>query len=361
MKFRHFTALIVLIASMSGCYMVADPDRKIIAKFGDEEISRGDLKEIIGNLPDEQKPLIQSRSDLLDFLNSHLEGRIKETEARELRIDGKIEVDRNQARAIYLARHPEYAPIENATDPTGIGISKGELIALQAEMAFGIDDIEAILYQDAAFEYLVQQYIQQERPQISDADFESAYAKHKNSLMTFETIEFYGMRFPEAPGARQEAVKARKRIADGEEFDAVLESYLNISEQLGISAALENNPTNPKFAQFWYTVTGAQEGDIFGPVHLEAYDQLITGPDGRPVAQRQPEAWAVIKVVKAHAPRQKTLDESKQDLAMPILREQVMAQLREQYGVEVYPDELPRPEGYGDQFKNQMIKTRIGE
>ena len=363
MNFRPAPALILMFAaaSLSGCYMIADPDRKIVATYQGEEIQRGDLRDIIREMPDEERPLIQSRDDLLDTLNHHLNSLILAAEARELRIDEKITVDRAQARAIYLTKHPEYATIEHATDPTGIGISKAELIALQAEMGFGIDDIEAELYQVAALDYLTQEYVRTEKPKISDADFEKAYEENRDALMTLEVVEFYGVRFPIAPGAQEEAIRARKSIDDGVPFDSVLERYLNINQQLGISAALENNPTNPKFVRFWHTVTGAKPGDIFGPVYLESYDQLVQGPDGQPVAQPQPQAWVVIKIDKVHPARQKTLEEAKAELAMPILRDKVMDKLRQQYGVEVFPEELWRPEGYGNQFQGQMIKTKADE
>ena len=34
-----------------------------------------------------------------------------------------------------------------------------------------------------------------------------------------------------------------------------------------------------------------------------------------------------------------------------------MDQLRAQHGVEVYPDKLPDPAGFGDQYKDSMIDT----
>lgn len=361
MLLRHAAALLMISLICPGCFMIADPNRKVVATFEGEPIRREDLKQVIREMPDDERPLIQSREVLLDTLNDYLNTRIKAAEARILRIDDKLEVDREQARQIYMAKHPEYRTIENATDPTGIGISKSDLIALQADMEFGIDEEMQKLYQEAALEYRTQEYIEAERPKITDEEFEAEYERSKESLKTFEVIDFIGIRFPVAPGAQQEAVKARKRIDDGESFDNVLESYLEINPNFGVRAAFENNPAKTQFVQFWYRVTGAKQGDILGPVYLPEHDQVRETADGQLQSVRQPNAYVVLQVIESIPARTKTLEEAKPDLAVPILRDRVMEQLRAEYGVEVFPDELWRPEGYGDQYKNSMIKTSVEE
>lgn len=358
-----FSLLITITLAINGvgCGAIADPDRRIIATFDGENIRRGDLRDVIRDMSDEERPLIQSREVLLETLNNHLNQRVLIAEARELRIDRLITVDREQARQIYFAKHPEFINVERMTDPSVMGITQNDLIALQAELEFGIDDEEELLYQAAAFEYRLQEYITTANPKIEEYQFQDAYNEQKDSLFTFELVDFIGIRFPLGPGAQQEAIKARKRIDDGESFDSVLEGYMRINPDFGARAAFENNPAKPRFMQFWYGVTGSKKGDLIGPVFLPSHEQVRQAADGSMERNQMSDAWVILEVLDSQPPRQKTLEESKQDLIAPILRDRVMEQLRDAYGIEVFPDELWRPEGYGDQFKDSMIQTSVGQ
>lgn len=353
------TVLIAFTAALSGgCGRIADPDRRVVAEIEGKEIRRSDLKKIIREMSDEERPLIQSQDDLLNTLNEYINDRIRGDLAKQLRLDKKISVPREQARALYFAKHPEYVNVDQMTDPSTMGIGQSELVALQAEMEFGIDDELEVLYREAALQYQIKEYVESGSATIGDEEFQSLYERHKDKLFTLEYIDFIGIRFPNVPGAQEEAVKARKRIADGETFTQVLQSYLDVNAQFGIRASFENDPMTPRFRQFWYTVTGCAVGDILGPVFLPSYDQITQGPNGDDVFQSQPEAWVVLEVLEHRDPRQKTLEESKNDLAGPIIAEQVTNAMRESYQVVVYPEELWRPEGFGNQFKDSVIRTK---
>ncbi|MFP6583803.1 MAG: hypothetical protein VCD00_14785 [Candidatus Hydrogenedentota bacterium] len=348
-----------LVITVGGCGAIADPDRKVIANFEGEKFRRGDLRDVIREMSDEDRPLIQTRDDLVETLNDHLNKQILIMEARELRIEEKLEVSREHARRIYFAKHPEYVNVEKMTDPSVMGISQNDLMALQAELEFGIDDEMELLFQAAAFEYRVQHFIETAKPKIEEWEFEDEYDARKESLFTFETVDFIGIRFPLGPGAQKEAVKARGRIDAGEPFQDVLRKYLALSPDFGIRAAFDNNPTKMRFVQFWYGVTGSKKGDLVGPVFLPSHDQMRPGPDGRMEVKQETDSWVVLEVIDSEAPRQKSLEESKQELVMPILRRRVMDELRASYGVEIFPEELWRPEGYGNQFKDSMIETSV--
>jgi hypothetical protein len=353
-----FLAAVGLIFASGGCGRIADPNRKVIAEFSGEKMRRSDLKKIIREMSDEERPLIQSRDDLIDTLNRHINESIKAEVAKGLRLEKKITVHRDQARAIYFAQNPEFVNVASVVDPSVMDLSEIELVALQAEMEFGIDDVEEILYREAGFQYRIQEYIESGGATIDPVEFAAEYELLKKSLVTFELIDFIGIRFPNARGAQEEAQKARERIDAGERFDDVLQSYMAINGEFGMRSAFENNPSQPRFRRFWYSVTGCATGDILGPVFLSSYEQVELDAAGNEVTQRQPDSWVVLEVLEHRAPRLKTIDESREQLMMPILARKVMENMREEFGVVVYPEGLWRPEGYGGQFEDSMIRTK---
>lgn len=349
---------VTILVSSGGCGRIADPNRQVIANFSDETLRRSDLKKIIREMTDEERPLIQTRDDLLDTLNHYINESIKSDVAKELRLAKKINVPREQARAIYFAKNPEFVGVASVVDPSVMDITQNELVALQAEMEFGIDDEMEILYREAGIQYRIQEYIASGEAEIDPEEFSVEYELRKKSLVTFELIDFIGIRFPNARGAQEEARKARGRIDAGESFDDVLQSYMKANEQFGMRAAFENNPAQPRFQRFWYSVTGCEKGNILGPVFLASYEQVGMDEEGNEITRKQPDAWVVLEVLGHRAPRFKTLDESREQLMMPILARKVMDNMRDEFGVVVYPDGLWRPEGFGDQFKGSMIRTK---
>ncbi len=70
-----------------------------------------------------------------------------------------------------------------------------------------------------------------------------------------------------------------------------------------------------------------------------------------------PAAFLVLEVIAHEPERQKTLEEATNELATAILRHKVMERLRAEHGVQVYPENLPNPAGYGDQYKEYVIDT----
>ena len=66
---------------------------------------------------------------------------------------------------------------------------------------------------------------------IEEYEFQDAHAEYGESMTTFETVDFIGIRIPLAQGAQQEAVRARARIDNGETFDQVLDSYMKINPE----------------------------------------------------------------------------------------------------------------------------------
>ena len=91
-------SFITTLFVVSGCGQITDKDRIRIAKIGDRYITRGDLYKIIRDMPDTERPLIRTQSDLLRVLNTHIDSRIKLPLGKKLAAEGKVSVDREQAR-----------------------------------------------------------------------------------------------------------------------------------------------------------------------------------------------------------------------------------------------------------------------
>lgn len=351
--------IMVCIVTLSftgiGCGILTDKDRLVIAEVNEEEILRSDLRKLLYDMDDEERPIIQTRADLVKVLDKHIDTIILSEVSTVLRDEGKIEMPREMGEEIYFAKKPEFRNIRGMKNNVDMDLTEGQLRAMEAQIEFGIDDEMEILYHQEALAYKVNGLITSGKANISDEEFAAEYERRKESFQTFEYIDFIAIRLPNDPGAKQEANIAYQRILNGESFDTVLESYLNFNPKFGIRSSFENNPSKIIFAPFWHNVTGCKKGDVLGPLLLPAHEQMRQGPDGQVQTVQAPESWIVLIVEEHRPPRQKTLEEAKQDMFMNLLSTQMMKNLREEYGVVTYEDNLWRPEGYGDQFKDSMI------
>ncbi len=347
--------LCVLSLPFIGCGMLTDKDRMVIAEIDGEEMRRSDLRKLLRDMTDEERPIIQKHADLLRALNLHLDTQVKSMLSKTLRAEGKLDIPRDVGEKIYFQKKPEFKNIRNMGKSAEMDLTEGQIVSMEAQIEFGIDDEMELLYREAAVQYRVQELVASGAAKVSEEEFAAEYERRKDSYKSFEYIDFIALRFPNQKGAQQEAIKARQRMLDGESFDAVLESYLRVNQQFGMRSAFENNPSKQLFAQFWHNVTGCKKEDILGPLYLPAHDQMRQGANGQVETVKAPAFWIVLQVEEHRPPQQKTLEEAKQDMFMDLLAVQVMKGLREEHGVVVYADALWRPEGYGDQFKDSMI------
>ena len=79
--------------------------------------------------------------------------------------------------------------------------------------------------------------------------------------------------------------------------------------------------------------------------------------NGQQRLQTIPPMYLVLKIVSQTDKRPMTLAEARPFIATSLLKSKVMKKLRDEHGVEVFSDKLWRPEGYGNQYKDQMIDT----
>jgi hypothetical protein len=56
-----------------GCAWLADPDRIVVAEIDGEPIRRADLNQLLREMMPEERPLIRTRSDLLEVLEDHVD------------------------------------------------------------------------------------------------------------------------------------------------------------------------------------------------------------------------------------------------------------------------------------------------
>ncbi len=347
--------------SLIGCGMLTDKDRKVIAEVDGEPIRRSDLRKHLRDMSDEERPFIQSQNDLLRVLNTFINTQLKSELATELKEAGTIEIERDLGRDTFMEKNPEFKNMENLQNTEELGFTQGQIASMKAQIEYGIDDEMDILYQEAAIQFKVNELIQSGNAKVSDEEFEAEYEIKKNSFKSLEFIDFLAIKFPfngnQSAAAKQEAAKAYQRILDGENFEDVLTFYMQRNKQLGMRSAMENNPDKPLFSQFWHNVTGCKQGDIIGPLLLPPHDQMRPGPNGQAQSFKAPAAYIVLRVEEHRPPSQKTIDQAKPEMVNDLLAQQVINNLRDAHNVVVYKEELWRPEGYGDQYKDSMINV----
>lgn len=345
-------AITTTLFALPGCGNLTDKDLIVVAELNGEPIRRGDLRKLIRDMDDEERPIIHNRGDLLRVLNRYVDETLLDDVANELHAEGKIDVPREQATAIYFARNPEDRVIYEIEDAQELqseefDVSAGQLAAFKAEIDFKIDDVEQELLRESALQYLAQDALRTGRMTITDEEFQQEYKVFKDRLYFFERVGFVGIRFPaEAANAAEKAAEVRRALEQGTSFQRLLTAYHAANPDLVFESMIENNPTLPQFKQFWDKVTGASVGDIYGPLFLPAHDIMEQLPDGTVQSKTYPAAYVVIQVTHHEPPKQKTWDQAKNDLAPVIVRRKMMQQLRDEYGVEVYEDKLPDPGRY---------------
>lgn len=357
-NFGKAAGLVAIVFSV-GCGMIADKDRIIVAAIGDEPIRRGDLMEIIRDMPDEERPIIQTTEDLLATLNGIIDERLKEALARNLRKQQLIKASRDAARRMYMRIHPEYINVARITDPSVLNLTEGDLVALRAEIEFGIDEVEERLLRAEALQYKIREALQKGTLSISDEEYRAEYARRRGELVRLERVDFQALQFPtQMSKASAHAANARQRIASGETFEALFDAFKKLDPSSVIESSMENDPSVRKFEGFWSIVSGSKSGDVVGPVYLPAYDVVQERADGSAQITKMPGAHLVLKV-EDHVPgAEMTLEEARPVMTTDILARKMMERLRLENRVEVYPEKLPNPAGYGDQFKGSFIRTQ---
>ncbi len=343
---------------VTGCGLLADPDRIVVAKLNDRVIRRADLNDLLRNMLPEERPLIATRGDLLRVLESYLDQIVKEKLAESFQREGTISVPWELAANEFDARFPKYRfSIENAEQ---MGMSEAEKAYFEQERDLRIDQIHKKLLGEAGVWYRINQEIKNGTLAIKEEEFEEEYKYRKDTLRHSETIHFEGIVIPLAQEeASTLAANICERLKAGEAIHDVAGEVLASGKGFPLNSALKNEPTSGyKFASFWEQAAGAQQGDVLEPIVIRGWEMVQSGPEGRTKTTLIPDAYLVSKVIEVVPERPKTLEEAREDLARSICYARMIKQLREENGVEIYEDNLADPAAYTSSEPQSIFDER---
>ena len=327
-----------LVAALaSGCGMIADRDRIVVAEMGGETITRGDLMEVIREKPPEERPVIRTRSDLAEALRNHIDDEIRRRLGQRLAREGVISVPRERAEQVFAQTNPEL--MLELQNPEEWGMDDAMLAAMRDEREFGIDRVHDRLLGEEAVMHRIRQALQHGNIAISEEEYEEEFRRQEDQLTHPETVTVRGLFFPQTgPGVQAVAAEARQSLDEGEDFEEVAERYEGEGAAHAVPRArLEQDPRSPatqRYQAFWHSASGGEEGQIIGPVR-------VPSPQ---VGQRQlPDSFFVAEILERTPEEPKTLEEAREELRVPILYRKMMEQLREEFDVTIYEDQLPDP------------------
>lgn len=352
--------LVFTVAVTMGCGMIADKDRIRIAKLNDRYITRGELFKVLREMPDDERPAIRNKGDLLRVLNNYLDDQVKAPLVaiveQELGPDKQL-VKREAAMQRFFQEHPDddYAAIYQVQNAAAVGMTPTELDIWKQDIDLRIDRVHDRMKADAAVIYTAANAYKNKEISVEDHELEQEYRFRQDELKTLEWMKFRAIRFPaEQPDSERDAADVRRRLDAGETFDAVQQDWAAKRPGSVIESEIENNPTLERFRGFWLAASGAEKGAIIGPVFLPEY-QVAVEAQGKVVSRNMPAAYLVLEVVDRRAERALMLEEAKGSLAPPILVSKTMQRLREQNGVEVYEDKLPDPAMFVDRYGQSTV------
>lgn len=356
MRWTEFVAVVVVCVVVgSGCGMIADPGRRKVAKIDDRYITRDDLFEVIRKLPDDERPVIQTKGDLLGALEDYINRELKAQQAERLVGEGKVHVPRDRAAYVYDMTHPE--SLMKISNPEDYSLTQNDLRFARDQREIGIDRELKRLQGERAILYLVEEGVTTGILEVSDEEYAEEYELRRFELMHPERATVRGLYFPvEREDAGASVAEARARLAAGEDVEAIIAALADKGGNV-LETRIVNDPqTAQKFGVFWEKASGAEAGSVVGPVFIRGWEKLEQDIRGTVKRQQLPDAYFVCKVLEHTPETPKTLEEAKVDLQITILYAKVMDRLRDQHGVEIYEDALPDPSIYDD--AQPMVRTR---
>lgn len=354
------------VLCLAGCGGLADKDRIRIARMDDEYITRGDLNELISEMPDKERPNIRNKGDLRRVLNDYIDRKLKIPLGQRLAEEGKIEVPRERAREQFFRQsgddEEQLRSIWNMKAPESgqmtplmevYNLTPERIEAMKTIIEQETDRIQQEMLGNEAVAYLAVQALREGKMELPGDVLEEEYRLRSEEFKKLEWMRFVGIRFPAAEeGALEKAAALRERLDAGADFETIVQEYVDKAPGRVIQSEIENNPELTRFRGFWSTAAGAEKGDLIGPVYLPEYQQMVQDQQGRTAAMNQPAAYVVLKVLEHTPERQLTLEEAKPLLAPPLLVAEQMKRLRKQHNVEIYEDKLPDPAQFRSQFSD---------
>ena len=339
----------------AGCGMIADKERIVVAELDGKPITRGDLYEVIRNMDDAERPNIRNRGDLLRVLNAYIDRQIKMPLGKEL--DEKLP-EAQKAQLMYQAREQVFIENEDknyrqvyAMEPPADGKATPAMEAYDItvngliNMKDLIDDMAEVRYEimlgDLAVDIKALEAYRAGQLAATDEEKRNEYDFRKDEFKTFEWMEFRAIRFPAGDEGASAAARLRQDLAGGGSFEEVFNKAAQEDPQQVIISEIENNPELARFQSFWRNASGAEKGEIVGPVFLPSYTQQVQMKSGEVANVQMPDAFLVLEVLDHRPARVKTIDEALDQILPPILHVKMLERLRDERGVRIYQDQLP--------------------
>jgi hypothetical protein len=209
---------------------------------------------------------------------------------------------------------------------------------------------------ERALAYLANQAVQEGTITIDPEALQREYEIQKENLMKSEQVEFQAIRFPDSdPDAVKKASEVKARVEAGESFEDILQEYLQSSPDMVMQSAIENDPTSERFRGLWVELSGAEVGQLVGPVFMPAYQQIARDANNQEKTVVVPDSYLVLEVVGRRDAGPMTIDEARQQLAPPLILADMMELLRKDHNVVVYEDKLPDPRSMGGGGDNPYV------
>lgn len=354
---RGITLFVATVIGASGCGLIADQGRIVVATLDGKNITRDTLDNLIYDMPDDERPHIRSRQDYLRVLNQYIDKQIKIPLGQELADKGEIKIDREAAREQFFKssgdkeeqyRHMWAIPVPKEGEEEALmkeyNITARDIQAIKDIIEQGTDQIVEKLQGEEAVNYLAAKDFKDKKLILDEEQLKTEYELTKENFKTLETLTILGIQFPTAmPGASEEASKVRQRLNNGENFDTILNEYLQKDIRFGIESVIENNPSLERFKGFWLQASGAAVGDVLGPTYMPDYSRMKKDASGQAIQETVPECWIVFKVLEAKPAEIMPFEQAKPYVAGPVAYAQEMEKLREEHGVKIFEDKLRDP------------------
>lgn len=362
-RWFRYTVLLAGVVSLlitAGCGMIADKDRIRIAKINDEYITRGDLYRVLREMPDDERPAIRNKGDMVRTLNTYIDDRIKAPLVDEVQAQlgpDKEIVPRAAAAQKFFAEHRDsnYEAMYKIQNPAAVDMTQAELDLTKQDIDQRIDQVWDKMKADAAVMYTAANAFKNKEMVIEEQEYEQEYRFRKDTLRKLEWMKFRAIRFPAGePDSEHKAAEIRRRIQAGEPFEKVYSEMVSQHPGNVIESEIENNPNLARFRGFWMSASGAEKGTVIGPIYMPEY-QVMVEVQGRRAARNMPAAYLVCEVLDRRDERTLTLDEAKPKLIPSILVSKMMQRLREQNNVEVYEDKFPDPSLFVDRYGQSTV------
>lgn len=363
-----FRALILAaMLGATGCGLIADRGRVVVATLDGKNITRDTLDDLIYDMPDDERPHIRTREDYLRVLTQYIDKQIKIPLGQDLAAKGEIKIDREAAREQFFKssgdkedqyRHMWAIPVPKPGEEEALmkeyNITARDIQAIKDIIEQGTDQIVEKLQGEEAVNYLAVKDFKDKKIVLDEEQLKTEYELTKENFKTLESLTILGLQFPTAmPGASEEASKVRTRLNNGENFDTILNEYLQKDMRFGIESVIENNPSLERFKGFWLQASGAAVGDVLGPTYMPDYSRMKKDASGQAVQETVPECWIVFKVLEAKPAQIMPFEEAKALVAGPVAYVEEMEKLREEHGVKIFEENLRDPaSGVKDIFAN---------